>query len=114
MSPIRGRPTAKVNLPVQFARVFGKAKVEKRDIAGYRRVTIPLTGTYRGLRTQQLTFDMGIENGISVVSISFFAARQEVESVLGKDLAHATPTSFGEAKIVNRGVVAELVCDLST
>ncbi|WNJ90517.1 hypothetical protein [Bosea sp. 685] len=105
---------AKVNLPAQFAVAFGKAKLEKRDIAGYRRVSIPLTGIYRGLRTQQLTFDMGIENGISVVSILFAASQQEVESVLGKDLARATPTSWGEAKIVSRGGAAELVCDLSS
>lgn len=113
--PDPGAPrSTKVNLPAQFAAAFGKAKLEKRDIAGYRRVSIPLVGLYRGLRTQQLTFDMGIENGISVVSLLFVASRQEVESVLGKDLARATPTSWGEAKIVSRGGAAELVCDLSS
>ncbi|MGO4402636.1 hypothetical protein AB4Z10_00050 [Bosea sp. RAF48] len=107
-------PSARVQLPAPFVRAFGKAEVENRDVAGYRRIRIPLRGIYRGLRTEQLTFDMGIENGISVVSILFAASRREVENVLGTDLARATPTSFGEVTIVNRGEAAELVCDLST
>jgi hypothetical protein len=113
--PDPGTPrSTRVNLPAQFASAFGKAKLDKRDIAGYRRISIPLVGTYRGLRTQQLTFDMGIENGISIVSILFSASQREVENVLAKDLARATSTSWGEAKIVSRDGAAELVCDLSS
>ncbi|MCV9941048.1 hypothetical protein OIU35_32255 [Boseaceae bacterium BT-24-1] len=108
------KPLAKVNLPARFAAAFGKAKTENRDSAGYRRIIVPLTGTYRGLRTQRIAFDMGIENGISIVSILFDASKPEVEGVLGADLARATPMSWGSAEIVGRGKATELVCDLSS
>lgn len=108
------KPSAKVTLPPRFAAAFGKARIENRDSAGYRRISVPLIGTYRGLRTQQIAFDMGIENGISVISIFFDASKLAVESVLGADLARATPMSWGSAEIVRRGKATELICNLST
>lgn len=113
--PIRDKkPLNRVNIPARFAAAFGKARIEKRDSAGYRRISVPLVGNYRGLRTRRLIFDMGIENGISIVSISFDATKREVESALSADLARKTSTSWGAAEIVSRGKSAELICDLSS
>ncbi|MFC5393971.1 hypothetical protein [Bosea vestrisii] len=111
---VNEKPSEKVSIPARFSAAFGKANIKKRDSEGYRHVIIPLIGVYRGLITNRINFYIGIENGISIISISFKDSKKKVERILGPDLARRTSMSQGYAEIIGRGAGSELVCDLST
>lgn len=103
-----------VTIPKQFAAAIGKAKAENRKSDGYTVIRVPLVGLYRGLRVRELTVHTGHQNGISELRILFDNSRDEVESVLGPDLASARRPLDFPRDVVSRGQGAELICDNST
>jgi hypothetical protein len=107
------KPSMQVKIPEQFAAAIGKARVQKRK-EGYTIIQVPLVGTYRGLRTRQLTVHTGHENGISETRILFDASKREVEDVVGRDIVPKEHPAGFNGKIVKRGAGAELICDTST
>jgi hypothetical protein len=110
----RHDPSRGVTIPKEFAAAIGTAQAENRKRDGYTAIRVPLVGLYRGLRTRELTVHTGHQNGISELRILFDNSRDEVESVLGPDLAPARRPLDFPRDVVSRGKRAELVCDNST
>ena len=108
-----------MKIPDRFAPAIGKARAE--DHKTYTVIRVPLVGTYRGLRTREIVLYGGHSNGINATHILFDASRQEIEKVLGPDLAQVRQGwdegDYGfvwRAEVVSRGKGADLICDTST
>ncbi|WP_342148489.1 hypothetical protein [Methylorubrum sp. SB2] len=115
------RLTATVRIPPVIARAVGRASAERHPY--HTRIHVPLVGTYHGLRTRSITFDIGHSNGVGVTTLAFATPIRAVEAVIGPDVARtmqafaadAMEATLGlSARIVPAGEGAALVCDTST
>ncbi|KQT61398.1 hypothetical protein ASG52_00460 [Methylobacterium sp. Leaf456] len=115
------RLTATVRIPPAIAAAVGRASAERHPT--HTRIHVPLVGTYRGLRTRSIAFDIGHSNGVGVTTLAFAAPIRTVEAEIGPDVARtmqafaadALEATLGlSARIVPAGEGAALVCDTSS
>lgn len=84
----RGRidHNVKVLMPVNLEKKIFLNAVEISGDGEYRKVDVPLSGTWKGLELRRITFYFGNENGIRSVFVSFNANMFEIQQRLQRDI----------------------------
>ena len=82
---ITGDPGREIRIPPAFKDAIGQEKVA--DKGAYVEVTVPMTGTYRGLPVSGLYFELAHESEHYVAAVVFDASVKAVRSALGSRLA---------------------------
>ena len=109
-----------IRIQEPFKPAIGKAQADNRK--QFTVIRVPLIGRYRGLPTREITFFVGHSNGVNATHILFDATKEEVERVIGGDVAQVRQAfaadeiarDFGfRAEIVAKNRRASLVCDTS-